>query len=374
MLSKSTSSVPFLDLTAQTSLVSTAYLDQLRSQVARNHFVGGAPVNAFETAFADYCGTSQCVALNSGTDALRLGLIAGEIGPEDEVVTSPFTFIATAEAISQTGKLVLADIDPETFTLSPGSVRERMTARTRAIVPVHIFGLPADLQALGDLAAERGLFLLEDACQAHGAAIGERRVGSFGQAGAFSFYPTKNLGAFGDAGCLVCHSEATAERVRLLRNHGQTGPYRHDLEGFNSRMDVFQALVLNLKLPYLESWNQQRRDLVAIYREGLAGVEEIRLQRVPEGHLHAYHIVAALAERRDELAGYLASQGIETRIIYPTPIHLMQAYAHLGLRPGDLPHSEKVCRQVICFPVFPGLPRGSVERTAELVKEFYRGP
>ncbi len=360
-----------LDLSSQTQAVAADFLLELTSLLRDNRFIGGEPVAAFEEAFADFCGVRHCVGLNSGTDALRLALIAAGVKPDSEVITSPFSFIATSESVSQTGRLVLADIDPETYTLCPKQVRERITPQTRAVLPVHIFGLPADMPALLRDAQEHHLVVIEDACQAHGAAIGSRRVGGFGQSAAFSFYPTKNLGAFGDAGALTTQDETLAERVRSLRNHGQFAPYLHREEGYNSRLDSLQAAVLLLKLRHLEGWNQQRRALASAYRAMLAEVEEVRLQKQPERYRHCYHLLAARVERRDELLEFLRSRDIEARAIYPRPTHLQEAYRHLGHREGDFPVAEAVCREVLCFPLHPGMGEPDARRVSRLVKEFY---
>ena len=364
--------IPYLDLSYQTGQVNEEFFAELRSLVEGNQFIGGNRISDFEKAFADYCGTEYCIAVNSGTDALRLALMAVGTGPDDEVITSPFTFIATAEAVSQTGRLVLADIDPETFTLDPESVRERVNTATRAILPVHIFGLVSDMPGLQRIADENNLSLVEDACQSHGASIQGRRAGSIGNIGAFSFYPSKNLSAFGDAGAVTCHSAELAEQVLLLRNHGQTGPYVHSVEGFNSRMDTIQATVLSLKMKYLDQWNQWRTDLAGIYREGLGDIEEIMFQKVPAGYEHAYHIAAFLCEDRDKLAAWLGDKGVDTRVVYPTPLHLMKAYEHLGFGKGSFPVAERVCEQVICLPVYPGMPKESARQVVDVIRGYYR--
>jgi dTDP-4-amino-4,6-dideoxygalactose transaminase len=364
--------IPFLDLRPQTRALAADFLSAAGRLLEQNQFIGGAPVADFERAFGRYCGDDcHCVALNSGTDALRLALSAWGISGDDEVITSPFTFIATAEAVTQNGRLVLADVDPGTFTLSPSAVEGQAGPSTRAVIPVHIFGLPADMPALVEQGARRGWLILEDACQAHGAAIGSRRAGTWGQAGAFSFYPSKNLGAFGDAGALVSCDPELAERVRLLRNHGQVAPYSHIIEGHNSRMDALQASLLHLKLPYLDRWNEERRRLLGIYRLGLADVSEIQFQRIPEGYLHACHIAAVLVEKRDELCRFLSDQGIETRVIYPVPIHLMPAYRRLGYCRGDFPNCERICDSVVCLPLYPGLEEGQVEFICAQIRRFY---
>ncbi len=363
--------VPFLDLSLQSGEVRREFLDAAGDLVAANQFIGGPAVAQFERAYADFCGVVHCVALNSGTDALRLALLAGDIGPEDEVITSPFTFIATAEAISQVGRLVLADVDPETFNLSPRSVRQAISGRTRSVMPVHIFGLPADMDAINEVADAHELIVIEDACQAHGAAVGGRRTGGLGHAAAFSFYPSKNLGAFGDAGAVTSDDSAFADKVRLLRNHGQTELYTHVIEGFNSRMDALQARLLGLKLRHVEAWNEERRALVEVYREELAGIGDLRFQRVPEGYRHAYHILAVLCSERARLVGRLRERGVDVRVIYPTPIHLMEAYRHLDRARGDFPQAEKVCDEVLCLPLYPGLSKEAAAWVAGEVRGFF---
>lgn len=363
--------VPFLDLSPQTREVGPEFLTAAAELVEGNQFIGGRAVAEFEREFAAYCQAESCVALNSGTDALRLALLAGGIGPDDEVVTSPFTFIATTEAISQVGRLVLADVDPRTFTLSAESLEAGISSTTRAVVPVHIFGLPADMASIQAVSSSHDLVVVEDACQAHGAAIAGRKVGSFGDGAAFSFYPSKNLGAFGDAGALTSNDTSFSERVRLLRNHGQTELYTHVIEGYNSRMDALQARLLSLKLRRVEAWNQERRRLVDIYRDELSGIEALRFQHVPDGFRHVYHVLAVLSDERDALVEHLRERGVDVRIIYPTPIHLMEAYRHLGLGRGDFPQAEKVCDEVLCLPLYPGLSTDAVARVAAEIRAFF---
>lgn len=365
--------VPFLDLSFQTQAILEEFLSRTRDLASRNEFIGGEAIAVFETTFARYCSSRFAVGLNSGTDALRLALIACGLKSEDEVITSPFTFVATAETVSQTAKLVLADVDPETFNIHPETVEPKISERTRAVLPVHIFGLPAPMLELIFLAQRNRLLLIEDACQAHGSKIYNQRVGSFGLAAAFSFYPTKNLGAFGDAGAVTTNDEAVAIRVRQLRNHGQVGHYQHDEEGFNSRMDALQSVVLNLKLRCLDSWIEQRRRLAAIYRDRLKSVGEIRFQKEPENFQHAYYLLAARVQRREALIRHLAGAGIETKIVYPTPVHLLNAYRHLNHRRGDFPNVEALCEEVLCFPLYPGMSEETVGYVADAIRKFYGG-
>lgn len=364
--------VPFLELTYQNLPCSASFLDRARSIVRDNSFVGGAWVQSFEEAFARYCGVAHGVALNSGSDALKLGLQALGAEPDWEVVTSPFTFIATGEAVSQVARLVFCDVDPETFTLSPSALEAVLGPRTRAVIPVHIFGLPADLPALRSLAAPRGVKILEDACQAHGAAWSGVRVGGWGDAAAFSFYPTKNLGGFGDGGALITADAELANRVRLLRNHGQTGEYFHELEGWNSRLDALQAAALLVKLERLDDWNAERRRLAGAYLEQLADLEEIQPQKVPPEATPVYHLFAVLAQDRDRLRDYLNERGIGSRVIYPVPLHLQPAFRRLGYARGDFPAAERIAEQVLCLPLYPGLREETVRYVADAVRSFYR--
>ncbi|HSR67946.1 MAG TPA: DegT/DnrJ/EryC1/StrS family aminotransferase [Acidobacteriota bacterium] len=366
--------IPFIDLSPQTRAVADEFVSAVRQLTLENRFIGGHPVETFERRFAEFCGAAHCVALNSGTDALRFALLEAGVGAGDEVITSPFTFIATTEIISQIGaRAVLADVDPRTYNLDPQAMESRITSRTKAILPVHIFGLAADMEKLHFVALQNGLRVIEDASQAHGAEIAGQRAGTFGRSAAFSFYPTKNLGAFGDAGALTCNDPETADHVRLLRNHGQDGYYTHRFEGYNSRMDALQAALLILKLEHLEGWIEERRRIVSLYREGLQDLPQICFQSEPQRFRHCYHIAAALAERRDQLIEALSEKGIEAKVVYPIPLHLQRACARWGHRKGDFPAAEKVSDNVICLPVYPGLAESRVHEVVEAVREFYAG-
>ncbi|GAB4234851.1 MAG: DegT/DnrJ/EryC1/StrS family aminotransferase [Acidobacteriota bacterium] len=364
--------VPFLELTYQNLPCSAPFLERVQWIVRHNSFVGGSWVESFEAAFARYCGVAHCVALNSGTDALKLGLQALGAEPDWEVVTSPFTFVATAEAVAQVATLAFCDVDPETFTMSPAAAEQALGPRTRALIPVHIFGLPADLGALRSLAGGRDLKILEDACQAHGAAWSGVKVGAWGDAAAFSFYPTKNLGGFGDGGALVTADAEVANRVRLLRNHGQTGEYVHEVEGWNSRLDALQAAALLVKLERLDEWNAERRRLAEVYREHFADLEEIQPQKVPPEATPVYHLFGVLAQDRDRLREYLTERGVGTRVIYPVPLHLQPAFRRLGFARGDFPVAERIAERVLCLPLYPGLGEDAVRHVAETVRSFYR--
>lgn len=365
--------IPFLDLTSQTQTVLDEFLCNVRALAQQNQFVGGQPIREFEERFAGYCGVPHCVAVNSGTDGLCLALVGTGMGSDDEVITSPFTFAGTTEAISRVGKLVLADIDADTFTLSPRAVEEKITERTRVLLPVHIFGLPAPMEDFSGLSQRYRLAVVEDACQAHGASIGTQKVGSFGQSASFSFYPSKTLGAFGDGGAVTSHSESIAARIRRLRNHGEASRYEHLEEGYNSRMDTLQAAVLNLKLRFIDEWVERRRLLASLYRQQLDDVEAVRFQKQPDRYQHSYYLVAARVEQRSRLVEYLTKLEIETRIVYPTPLHLLAAYRHLNHRRGDFPNAEEVCEQVLCFPAYPGMEETQVLEIARAIRKFYVG-
>ena len=338
-------------------------------------YVGGEEVAAFEAEFAAFCGARHGVAIGNGTDALRFALLAAGVGTGDEVVTTPFTFIGTTEAISQCGaRFVLADIEPGTFTIDPKAVERALTPRTRAILPVHLYGQCADMQALGALAAGHRLAVVEDACQAHGAALDGRRAGTFGAAAAFSFYPTKNLGGFGEGGFVTTGDDAIAARVQRLRDHGQSAKYLHAEEGYNGRLDAVQCAILRVKLKRLDAWNARRRALAARYREALAPAEaagRLRLPMARPGSTHVYHLFAvritpgAGKGARDRARAALHAQGIETGVHYPVPLHLQPCYAAMGLGEGAFPEAERAAREVLTLPLHPQLDERQVDRVSE---------
>ncbi|MGH7361532.1 MAG: DegT/DnrJ/EryC1/StrS family aminotransferase [Candidatus Methylomirabilales bacterium] len=330
--------------------------------LASGSFILGAEGEALEAELAAYCGCRYGVALASGTDALHLTLRAAGIGPGDEVILPAFTFIATAEAVSYLGAIpVFCDVDPRTFTLDPKRAEEAITPRTRALLPVHLYGLPADLETLGALAARHGLALIEDAAQAIGAERGGRRAGSVGLAGCLSFYPTKNLGAYGDAGMVVTNDATIVARIRQLRNHGSQGRYHHEEVGFNSRLDELQAAILRVKLRHLDRWTERRRQIAAAYTAELAATP-LTLPAEPAGTRHVYHQYTVRPPERDRLHEALNAAGIRSMIYYPVPLHRQRAYAPLGYGEGSLPESERAARQVLSLPCYPQLTDGQVER------------
>ena len=333
-------------------------------------FVQGSTVASFEEAFAAYCGADLACGVNSGTSALHLALLAAGIGPRDEVITTAFTFVGTVAAISYTGATpVLVDIDPGTFTIDPARIEAAITPRTRAIVPVHLYGQAADMHPILEIAGRHGLRVIEDACQAHGAEYRGCRVGSLGDAGCFSFYPSKNLGGCGEAGMVVTSDPDIGRQVALLRNWGQAGQYDHVLRGFNYRMDALQGAVLGVKLPYLDGWNAARRANAARYDAAIRG-PALRAPVVGPGNGHAYHIYAVRAAARADVQSALLQRGIETRIHYPLPVHMLTAWRSLGVPRGALPHAEHAAAEVLSIPVHPELSTDQVDRVCEALDKL----
>lgn len=362
--------VPFLDLVSQHAALKEEILAAWANILDKAAFVGGEEVEAFEREFAMLCGSRYAVAVGTGTDALHLALLSLGLMPGDEVVTTPFTFIATAEAITQAGaKVVFADIDPETRTLSPKAFRDVLTPRTRAVVPVHMGGQPADMQGILDIADEHDVWVIEDAAQAHLAGYRGRIAGSMGFAGAFSFYPGKNLGACGEAGAVTTDDRELAATVRALREHGQFRKNEHAFEGRNSRCDALQAAALRVKLPHLAAWNDRRAELAALYSSLLDGVPGIEIPRVGEGTTPSWHLYAVLVERRNAVRQRLADAGIATGIHYETPLHLMAPYAYLGHVKGDFPESERVSSMALSLPIFPEMREEQVHYVTKVLRQ-----
>ncbi len=357
--------VPYLDLKKQYSSLRNEIREALDRVCSDTSFILGKEVNEFEKEFAAYCEVKYCVALNSGTSALHLALLALGVKPGDEVITTPNTFIATAEAICYTGaKPVFVDIDPKTGNLDPSLIERVITGRTKGILPVHLYGRPADMDTILGIAQKHGLVVIEDACQAHGARYRGRRVGSIGDAAAFSFYPSKNLSAYGEGGALTTNNAATAELARSLRNHGQSGPYTHARIGYNYRMDGFQGAVLRVKLKKLEQWDSRRNEIAALYRSVLKDakveipVDDPRDERV-------YHLFVVYVERRDAVRAALEARGVHTAIHYPCPVPLQPAFAGLGFGAGSFPHAERACERVLSMPFFPEMTDEQVQYAAE---------
>jgi dTDP-4-amino-4,6-dideoxygalactose transaminase len=365
------STIPLVDLKAQYTALRPEIDAAIARVIANSSFIMGPEVRAFEEAFAAWCQARYAVGVSSGTAAIELTLRALGVGPGDEVITTPFTFIATAEAISAVGAApVFADIQAATYNLDPAAVEAAITPRTRALLPVHLYGQPADMPALAAIAQRHGLFLIEDAAQAHGAEIEGRRVGSLGHAACFSFYPGKNLGAYGDGGAVTTDDEALAGRLRKLRDHGRVSKYVHDEIGYGHRLDALQAAILAAKLPHLDAANAARRRLAARYRELLADTNLV-LPFVPDGVTPVWHLYVVRTPRRDDVLASLKAQNIEAGIHYPLPLHLQPAYRSLGLGPGSFPVAEAAAQQVLSLPLFPEMTNEQQERVAAaLVKSI----
>ena len=367
-----TQRVPFVDLAPVTSAVEDDLLTEFVELVESGQFVNGPQVASFEEAFAAWCGVPHCVGTASGLDALRLALVAAKLEPGDEVVLPALTFVATAEAVTQAGgRPVLAEVSEEDWNLDPAASAAALTHRTRFLLPVHLYGQMADLRALGEIALRHGVAVLEDACQAHGAERDGVRAGTAGLAGAFSFYPTKNLGAMGDAGALVTSDGGLADEVRALREHGQRRKYDHDAEGWTARLDTIQAIVLLLKLPHLSEWNKERRRVAAQYTEGLSGVGDLVLPPVPSGSSPVWHLYVIRMAEPERLAEFLAGRGIATGRHYPIPVHLTRAYEQLGYRAGAFPVAETLARECLSLPIFPGIAEAQVAAVIDGVREFF---
>jgi dTDP-4-amino-4,6-dideoxygalactose transaminase len=363
--------VPFLDLKAQNRSVWAELRQALDGVMDNAQFILGPAVDRFEGHFAEYLGVRHCVGLNNGTSALHLALLACGVGPGDEVITTPHSWISTTWAISYVGaRPVFVDIDPTTYTLDPRLAEKAVTPRTKALLPVHLYGQSADLGPLRELADARGLALIEDAAQAHGAHYQGRRVGSWGEAACFSFYPGKNLGAFGEGGAVVTDDPAIADRIRRLRDHAQQGRHCHVEVGFNMRMEGVQGAVLDVKLRHLDAWNAARARHARRYQELLSGLPGLVLPAAPRREGHVWHLYVVLVRGRDREAfrKALAKKGVATAVHYPTPIPFQPAYQHLGYRPGDFPVSEDVMGHCVSLPMFAELTEAQVEWVAQSVR------
>lgn len=364
-------SIPVMDIKGQTRALKAQLLEKFASALDNTAFCLGPEVEAFEQEFAAYCGAGHGIGMNSGTSALHLALLALGLKPGDEVITTPYTFVATAWAITYCGaKPVFVDIDPATFLIDPKAVSKALTAKTKALLPVHIYGQPADLDPLRDIAKAKGLPLVEDCAQAHGATYKGRRVGSFGEIACFSFYPSKNLGACGEGGMALTSDAALAAKLRALREHGSVKRYYHDTVGFNYRMEGLQGAALRVKLPQLDKWNARRQALAAKYHSQLESAAAILRPQLGPERTHVYHLYVIRHPRRDELADFLKARGIGTGMHYPVPVHLQKAYAHLKLKAGSLPHSEQAAKECLSLPMFPELSDEQVKTVCKAVLEW----
>jgi dTDP-4-amino-4,6-dideoxygalactose transaminase len=369
--------VPMLDLVAQYASIKDDVLGAMMKVVETQQFIMGPSVPQLEAEIAKLSHAKHGIGCASGTDALLLPLKALNLQPGDEVVTTPFTFFATAGTIHNAGgKPIFVDIDPQTFNIDPAAVKRAITPRTRAIVPVHLFGQMADMLELMAIAAPRGIKVIEDACQAIGArrnVDGEWRVaGEMGWATGYSFFPSKNLGAWGDGGMIVTSDDAAAERLKKLRLHGGAKQYHHDEVGTNSRLDTLQAAVLLAKVPHLAAWSGKRREHAAYYTQALRGVAGVTTPVVDPANEHIFHQYTLRAERRDDLQAHLKKEGIGHAVYYPIPLHRQPCFADLGYKDGSLPHSERAAREVLSLPIYPELTRAQLDRVVDAIRGFYR--
>lgn len=361
--------IPFVDLKAQYASIKDEVAVAIQGVLDSCQFTLGSEVAALEKEFATYSGAKEAMGVNSGTSALHLALLAAEIGPGDEVITVPFTFVATAAAIHYTGATpVYVDIDPQTFNMDPAKVEAAITKKTRAIIPVHLYGQPADMDPIVEIARRHGLIVIEDAAQAHGAEYKGRRVGSLGDMACFSFYPGKNLGAYGEAGMVTTDNPDYAKRIRMLRDWGAEQKYHHVMKGYNFRMEGIQGAVLRVKMRHIEAWTEARRAAARYYDQAFAG-RGIETPRQANGCRHVYHVYAVRSPERARWQQELTAKGVQTGIHYPIPVHLQPAYADARWKRGDFPHSEKAANEVLSLPMYPELNRVQQDEVIAAVLE-----
>jgi dTDP-4-amino-4,6-dideoxygalactose transaminase len=365
--------VRFLSLQPQQDLIGNEIASVFQETYARANYILGEQVSAFEKHFAAYCQTQACIGVGNGFDALFIALKVLNLREADEVIVPANTYAATWLAVRNVrAKIVPVEPDRDTFNLDPIAVQSKLTERTRVIVPVHLYGQPCDMTRLSEISEKNNIRLVEDNAQAHGARWKDRVTGSWGVINATSFYPTKNLGALGDGGAITTSDLKLAETCRAIRNYGSTSKNIFDIEGVNSRLDEIQAAVLSVKLKFLDRWNGQRRRIAELYNEGLTNVQALQIPHCPRDAWHVYHLYVVKAERRDELRQYLAAEGIETMIHYPTPPHLQKAYESLGFKKGDFPITEKLAANALSLPIWPGMTEDETTYVIEKVMAFYR--
>ncbi len=364
--------VPFVDLKAQHQEIKAEVEKAIKKVIEKGDFILGEELELFEKEFADYCGVKFCVGVASGTEALWLALLALDIKKGDEVIIPANTFIATALAVLMAGaKPVLVDIDPKTYNINPALIEEKITPKTRAIIPVHLYGQPTDMKGISKIAQKYNLIVIEDACQAHGALYRGKRCGSFGEASAFSFYPAKNLGAYGDGGAVVTNSSEVAEKIKMLRDYGQKEKYSHLVKGYNSRLDTLQAAILRVKLKKLDGWNENRQKAAEIYKELLSETDLVLPYLAPE-RTHVYHLYVIRAKKREELRKHLSQAGISTGIHYPVPLHQQPSLSDLGYKKGCFPVTESYSKEILSLPMFPHISSDQIGYVCQKIKEFFQ--
>jgi len=365
--------VPFVDLKAQYLSIKNEIDEAIKKVIMDTAFINGKYVKEFETNFAQFCQADYCVGVGNGTDSLFIVLRALGIGAGDEVIVPANTFVATSEAVTMSGaKVVFVDCDPETYNIDVNSIESRISSKTRAIIPVHLYGQPADMEAVQHIADKHGLKIVQDSAQAHGAEIDGKSLASFGDVLCFSFYPGKNLGAYGDAGAIVTNDEELATRARMVANHGRISKYDHEFEGVNSRMDGIQGAILNVKLKHLSEWTEKRRKNAEVYNNMLHGVGDIGTPCVADNVKHVYHLYVIRTKKRDKLQQYLKDEGIATGIHYPIALPNLKAYHYLKHKPEDFPVASKYQDEILSFPMFPELTDAQIELVVNKVKEFFR--
>ncbi|HET6266901.1 MAG TPA: DegT/DnrJ/EryC1/StrS family aminotransferase [Acidobacteriota bacterium] len=365
--------IPFVDLKAQYAAIRSEIEPAIANVLASCDFILGREVQDFEKKFCEYLGAKQVIGVGSGFDAIRLGLEVLGIKPGDEVLMPAHTFIATALAISSLGaRPVLVDVSDSSFNIDPDLIEVAVTPRTKAVIAVHLYGQPCDMDSILGVARKHHVPVIEDACQAHGASYREKRAGTLGEMGCFSFYPAKNLGAYGDGGAIVTSEDQTAELLRRLRNYGQTRKYHHPELGTNSRLDSLQAAVLNVKLKHLDAWNQQRKKNAALYSQLLKPIGQIRTPEVEANRDHVYHLYVIRAKNRDALQSHLMQKGIATQIHYPIPIYAQEPYKNLGYSQNHLPVTTQICTEILSLPMYAELQPAQIEYVAASIRDFYR--
>ncbi|WP_187260562.1 DegT/DnrJ/EryC1/StrS family aminotransferase [Pontibacter beigongshangensis] len=365
--------IPFVDLKAQYLTIKESIDNAITDTIENTSFIGGKPVKKFEADFASLYGVKHCVSCANGTDAIYIALKMLGIGNGDEVITTACSWISTSETITQAGaKPVFVDIEPDFFTIDPARIEEKITDKTKAIIPVHLYGQVAQIEAIKAIAEKYNLFLIEDCAQSHFSAYDGRRAGTFGNASTFSFYPGKNLGAYGDAGCILTNDDNLAEKMRMYANHGALVKHQHKMEGINSRLDGLQAAILSAKLPYILEWTEKRRQVAKWYDEILADIEEVTIPKVRENSLHSFHLYVIRAQGRNALMQHLAQNGIETAIHYPSPLPFLEAYQQYQYSKQELPVSAAYQTEILSLPVYPELTMEQVQYIGEQVKSFYR--
>jgi dTDP-4-amino-4,6-dideoxygalactose transaminase len=368
--------IQFLDLKAQYNDIKQEIKKEIEDVLESGQYILGPKVKQFEEEMANYLGVKYAIGVANGTDALVLSLDALSIGPGDEVITTPFTFFASAECISRVGaKPVFADITfDDNLNIDVEKIKEKITKKTKAIIPVHIFGCPCNMDEIKKLAKEYNLYIIEDACQAIGAEYKGKKIGTIGDIGCFSFFPTKNLGGYGDSGLVVTNNNELAEKIKKLRVHGSTKKYYHAYIGYNSRLDEIQAAILKVKLKYIDKWNQERIEKAKLYNQKLKDLPVTLPKIYNEDHKkHVFHLYTILTPKRDELKKYLEQKGIPTGVYYPLPLHLQEAYKELGYKQGDMPNAEKACEMALSLPLYPELKKEHIDYIANTVREFFEG-